>query len=65
MFFIDKNDNLILVDYKTDYVKDDSEFVDKYKEQIDLYSKALDETYDKKVYKRYIYSIFLEKEIEL
>ncbi len=65
LYFIDKDDNLILVDYKTDYVQDKNELIIKYKEQLDLYSKALEQAYNKKVYKRYIYSTCLEEEIEL
>ena len=65
LYYIDKNDNLILVDYKTDYVQDEKELIDKYKEQLKLYSKALESAYNRKVYKKYIYSTCLEKEIEL
>ena len=67
LYYIDKNDNLILVDYKTDYVEygKEVELVNKYKEQLDLYSKALKEALHKKPYKVYIYSTCLNKAIEV
>lgn len=67
LYFIDENDNLILLDYKTDYVEDGKEniLVEKYKKQLEIYKKALEEATDKKVYKTFIYSIYLNKEIEV
>ena len=64
--FIDENDNIILVDYKTDYVKkSEQELVDKYKKQLQIYKSALEEALQKEVYKTYIYSIYLGKSIEV
>ena len=51
--------------FSKDYVQDKNELIIKYKEQLDLYSKALEQAYNKKVYKRYIYSTCLEEEIKL
>ena len=65
LYYIDKDDNLILVDYKTDYVQDENELINKYKEQLNLYKKALELSYDKKVSKTYIYSTFLDKSIDI
>lgn len=63
LYYIDKDDNLILVDYKTDYVEEgkEQELVDKYKEQLKLYEQALEQALHKKVYKKYIYSVYLNK----
>lgn len=65
LYYIDKNDNLILVDYKTDYVQNEDELIEKYKEQLNLYKKALELSYNKKVSKVYIYSTFLGKSIDI
>lgn len=65
LFFIDKDDKLILVDYKTDYVQNENELVEKYKGQLDLYKEALEQSLDKKVDRMCIYSVYLNKLIEI
>ena len=67
LYYIDKDDNLILVDYKTDYVENGNEIelVNRYRNQLKLYKNALEKALNKNVYKMYIYSVYLEKEIEL
>ena len=65
LYYIDKSDNLILVDYKTDYVQNENELINKYKEQLKLYKKALELSYNKKVSKIYIYSTSLEQSIDI
>ena len=67
LYYIDKNDNLILVDYKTDFIEKgkEEELVNKYKEQLILYSKALQQSINKKPFKIYIYSTCLDKAIEV
>lgn len=66
LYYIDENDNIILVDYKTDYVKqNEQELVDKYKKQLQIYKLALEEALQKEVSKTYIYSIYLGKSIEM
>lgn len=65
LFFIDKDDKLILVDYKTDYVQNENELVEEYKGQLDLYKEALEQSLDKKVDKMCIYSVYLNKLIEI
>lgn len=65
LFFIDKDDKLILVDYKTDYVQHENELVEKYKGQLDLYKEALEQSLNKKVDKMCIYSVHLNKLIEI
>ena len=63
---IDDQDNNILVDYKTDYVKNnEQELIDKYEKQLSIYKEALEEALGKKVYKTYIYSVYLRKSIEI
>lgn len=67
LYYIDKDDNLVLVDYKTDYVEkvNENQLVEKYKTQLELYKKALEEALHRKVKEMYIYSVYLGKEIEL
>lgn len=60
-----KNDDIILVDYKTDFVQNEQELKNKYEKQLFLYKQALEEAFNKKVKEIYIYSTFLEKEIKL
>lgn len=66
LYYIDEQDNIILVDYKTDYVKNsEQELIYKYEKQLSIYKAALEEALGKKVYKTYIYSVYLGKSIEL
>ena len=65
LYYIDKNDNLILVDYKTDYVEKEQELIEKYRKQLEIYQEALEEALEKKVYKKYIYSVYLGKPIDI
>ena len=53
------------MDYKTDYVQNEQELIDKYKEQLDLYKTALEKALGKKVSKTIIYSLYLNKEVLL
>ena len=63
LYYINENDELILVDYKTDYVKEGKELIEKYSKQLELYKRALEEALNKKVSKIYIYSTCLNEEI--
>lgn len=65
LYYIDKEGNLNLVDYKTDYVQNENELVLKYKQQLVLYKKALERALKMKVNKSIIYSTYLKKEVEL
>ena len=65
--FFEYNEDLILLDYKTDYVKDGDEdaLKEKYKKQLDYYSDAIFKMTGKKVKYKYLYSFSLEKEIQI
>ena len=65
LYFIDEDDKLILLDYKTDYVQDENELVEKYKLQLNLYRRAIEGALNKKVDEIYIYSTCLNKEINI
>ena len=56
---------MILVDYKTDYVKDEQILIDKYRIQLDLYKRALEDALGRIVDEVYIFSTFLGKEIKV
>ena len=61
LYYINKNDELVLVDYKTDYIEkgEENKLIDRYKEQIDLYREALEKSLNRKVDKTMIYSTWL------
>lgn len=63
--FIMEEEGIILVDYKTDRVKDGEELRNRYQKQIDLYSKALEQILGKKVKRRALYSFSLGEEVDL
>ena len=66
LYYITEKDELVLVDFKTDYVENRNEqiLIDKYNTQLDLYKRALESATGKKVYRIYIYSTYLNKEIQ-
>lgn len=65
--FFEYNGELILVDYKTDYIEKgkEQEFKEKYRTQLYYYSEALLKMTNKPVKKKYLYSFYLEKMIEI
>ncbi len=65
LYYINNNNELILLDYKTDFVQTEEELVNKYKTQLSLYKRALEQALNRKVNHTYIYSTFLGKEIEM
>ena len=67
LYYINCNDEIVLVDYKTDYVEKgkEEELIKKYYAQLELYETALEKTLKRKVDKVYIYSVYLGKEIPL
>ena len=67
LYYVNRNNELILVDYKTDYIEKNKkcELVNKYKKQLELYQEALEQSFNKKVSKKYIYSTCLGQAIEI
>lgn len=65
LYYINQKDELVLVDYKTDYVQNETELINKYRKQLELYQKALEESLQRKVNHIFIYSTFLGKELEV
>ena len=67
LYYITNIDELVLVDYKTDYVENNNEesLKEKYNVQLSIYKKALEEALKRKVDRVYIYSTWLNKEIKI
>ena len=67
LYYINKHDELVLLDYKTDFAKPGDEEIlkDRHKEQLMLYKQALESGLERKVDRVYIYSTGLGKEISL
>ncbi|MEW8993901.1 helicase-exonuclease AddAB subunit AddA [Clostridium sp.] len=65
-YFEDGEDGIIL-DYKTDYVKEDNieEIKERYKVQLDYYSKAIKDAFKKEKVKKYLYLFSLDREVEV
>lgn len=65
LYYINEDNELVLVDYKTDYVEKgkEQELIEKYKSQLELYKKALEKALNRKVDKTYIYSVYLGKSL--
>lgn len=61
-FFIE-DDEIVLLDYKTDVVKNSGELREKYKKQLELYATALEANFNKRVKEKILYSFYLEEEI--
>lgn len=55
LYYIDKNDNLILIDFKTDYISNEpnakEKILDKYKVQLEIYKTALEQALNRKTSK--------------
>ncbi len=59
--FFEENGEIILLDYKTDRVSDESELAERYRIQLELYEEALERILGKPVRERLIYSTVLKK----
>lgn len=61
--YFEESDGIVLIDYKTDHVKDAEELVRRYRKQLEIYAESLEQMTGKKVKERIIYSFCLGKEI--
>lgn len=59
LYYIDNEDRLVLVDFKTDRIKkgEEKQLEEKYKIQLEIYKKALEETLRRKVDIAMIYAL--------
>ena len=61
--YCETDNGLILIDYKSDRLKNEAEFKERYKKQLEYYKKALERITGQNVVETYIYSFELEKAI--
>lgn len=57
----EEDDGLVLVDYKTDRIKDEEELLSRYEKQIMFYKNAVSKTLKKNVKSAVLYSFYLNK----
>ena len=60
-----EDDELVIVDYKTDMNVSQEELISRYKPQLDIYKRALGECLNMRVKQALIYSFYLSKTIEV
>lgn len=63
--FFEEDNELVILDYKSDVVKDEKQLLDRYKTQLIYYKKALEQILRKNVKEMLIYSLYLGKEIRI
>ena len=63
--YFEEAGELVLVDYKTDRVESGKELVDRYRVQMEYYTKALEQALGKKVKEVVLYSLALGEEVHL
>ena len=62
---IDPKDIIIVVDFKTDRVKNEQQLIDAYSEQLSIYADACSKIFSKPIVEKIIYSFHLGKSIKL
>lgn len=65
IYYINKEGNIVLVDFKTDKLYVEDQYVSRYRTQLEIYKSALEKLTKKKVDKMYIYSFNINKEIQV
>lgn len=67
LYYVNSDNKIVLVDYKTDYVElgKEQELINKYKKQLEIYKRAIEQALNNKVEETYIYSTSLGKEISI
>lgn len=65
--YFEEDDEIVIVDYKTDYIDEDNkqEVIDRYRKQLDLYAEALNKLTGKKVKEKYLYLFNIDEEVKL
>ena len=65
---LEEEDGLVLIDYKTNYVKDEADLVritEEYQGQMNLYSLAVESSLKKKVKEKYLYLFSVGRDIKI
>ena len=60
-----KNNNKIIVDFKTDRIDNKQQLIDRYKVQLEVYKKGVELSLNGKVQDMYIYSFYLDELIKI
>lgn len=63
--FFEEDGELVVADYKTDFVKNAEVLISRYQSQLGYYEKALEQITKKKVKEKLIYSVCLDEEIKI
>lgn len=63
--FFEEDNEMVLLDYKTDRVKTGTELAERYRAQIELYQKAIERAAGKRVKERLLYSFCLNDTVEV
>ena len=63
--YLSVGNEIVLIDFKSDYVENEITLIQRYHSQIDAYKKALTLLFPNKDIKTYIYSFRLSKMIEM
>ena len=61
--YFEEDDQLVVLDYKTDRVRYATDLVERYRAQLEYYAEAIEKLTGKKVKEKVIYSFSLQKEI--
>lgn len=59
-----ENGSMVVVDYKTDRVKEEDELLSRYRNQLRFYCTALENTYQMPVKECYLYSFYLDRPLQ-
>ena len=65
LFYVTKEDKVVLVDFKTDRIDNEEEFIKKYKIQLEIYKETINSLTEYNVDDTFIYSFNLNKEIKI
>lgn len=63
--FFYEGDEVVILDYKTDWVREEKELVERYQVQLGYYERALEMVTGKRVKERLIYSFALGKVVAI
>ena len=65
LYYINKDGEIVLIDFKSDNVNDEQEILNRYALQLKIYREALEKRMQKKVKKTIIYSTKFNKYINI
>ena len=65
--YFEEDDELVIVDYKTDYITEENkeDVINRYRKQLDLYADALTKLSGKKVKEKYLYLFNIDEEVKI